>query len=64
MLICGEKSMTSNEKTLKDIKLALDGNTAQTWNYIVKLLGKLGYYPPDGENRQSWAIATARRLME
>ncbi len=56
--------MTTNEKTLNDIKLALSGNTAQTWNYIVGLLGKLGHYPPDGENKESWALATARRLVE
>ena len=56
--------MATNEKTLKDIKLALDGNTNHTWNYIVKLLGKLGHYPPDGEDRQTWAIKTASHLVE
>lgn len=64
MRIFGLNRMATNEKILNDIKIALSGNTNHTWNYIFKLLETLGHTPLDGDDRQAWAIKTARRLVE
>ena len=54
----------NREKIIRNLAIALTGKPFIVWNYCQWNLERLGYFPPDGEDRQQWAIATARYLLD
>ncbi len=56
--------ITSNQKALSSLKMVISGDTRKTWQYALTQLKALGHVPPDDVNLESWAIRTAKELIE
>lgn len=56
--------ITSQQKALSSIRMALSGDTRKTWQYILSQLKALGHTPPEDVSLESWTLRTAKELIE